>query len=202
MDDRDLVLSFSDGLALDFANTRYWRGSPEPTERLHSVSDLLDWCAQTGGIPARAIEPLRKSLVADATAAATIVAEARALRETVYGIFRMVAEGKKPREDELRALNRALATTPPRRELRKKQSGFGWALSEDEGALSRLLAPVLWSASDLLASERVARVRRCANDACLWLFLDDSKSGNRRWCSMSACGNRAKAHRHYLRQKA
>ena len=31
--------------------------------------------------------------------------------------------------------------------------------------------------------------------------LDKSKSSNRRWCSMSACGNRAKAHRHYLRQK-
>ena len=50
--------------------------------------------------------------------------------------------------------------------------------------------------------ERLDRVRRCANDVCLWLFLDDSKSGNRRWCSMSACGNRAKAHRHYARKKA
>jgi predicted RNA-binding Zn ribbon-like protein len=48
----------------------------------------------------------------------------------------------------------------------------------------------------------LARVRHCANERCLWLFLDDSKSGTRRWCSMSACGNRAKAHRHYARQKA
>jgi predicted RNA-binding Zn ribbon-like protein len=44
-------------------------------------------------------------------------------------------------------------------------------------------------------------VRECANDKCLWLFLDDSKNGTRRWCSMSACGNRAKAHRHYARLK-
>ena len=33
-----------------------------------------------------------------------------------------------------------------------------------------------------------------------WLFLDDSKSANRRWCSMSSCGNRAKAHRHYMKK--
>ena len=51
------------------------------------------------------------------------------------------------------------------------------------------------------SSRRLARVRRCANDKCRWVFLDDSKSANRRWCSMSACGNRAKAHRHYARRR-
>ena len=64
-----------------------------------------------------------------------------------------------------------------------------------------LLAPALWSAGDLLTGPQLARVRECANDKCLWLFLDESKNGTRRWCSMSACGNRAKAHRHYLRSK-
>jgi predicted RNA-binding Zn ribbon-like protein len=64
-----------------------------------------------------------------------------------------------------------------------------------------LLAPVLWSAADLLVGPQIPRVRQCANPACGWLFLDTSKGGNRRWCSMSACGNRAKAHRHYMRHK-
>jgi predicted RNA-binding Zn ribbon-like protein len=62
-------------------------------------------------------------------------------------------------------------------------------------------APVLWSAADILVGPDSARVRECANNRCLWLFLDDSKNGTRRWCSMQACGNRAKAHRHYLRQR-
>lgn len=39
-------------------------------------------------------------------------------------------------------------------------------------------------------------VRRCANPACVLLFLDLSKSGRRRWCDMATCGNRAKAARH------
>ena len=46
------------------------------------------------------------------------------------------------------------------------------------------------------------RIRRCANDQCLWLFIDTSKGGTRRWCDMSACGNRAKARRHYSKIKA
>jgi predicted RNA-binding Zn ribbon-like protein len=45
------------------------------------------------------------------------------------------------------------------------------------------------------------RVRRCANEKCLWLFVDESKNGTRRWCDMTACGNRAKARRHYLKIK-
>jgi predicted RNA-binding Zn ribbon-like protein len=59
------------------------------------------------------------------------------------------------------------------------------------------LAPVLWSAAELLLNAPHRRIRRCANDRCLWLFVDTSKSGTRRWCDMSSCGNRAKAARHY-----
>lgn len=66
---------------------------------------------------------------------------------------------------------------------------------------SALLTPMLWSAADLLTGTLLGRVRECANDKCLWLFLDESKNGTRRWCSMKACGNRAKAHRHYTRLK-
>jgi predicted RNA-binding Zn ribbon-like protein len=36
------------------------------------------------------------------------------------------------------------------------------------------------------------RYRICPADDCLEAFLDDSRSGNRRWCSMELCGNRAK----------
>jgi predicted RNA-binding Zn ribbon-like protein len=35
----------------------------------------------------------------------------------------------------------------------------------------------------------------------MWLFVDESKNGTRRWCDMTACGNRAKARRHYLRSR-
>jgi predicted RNA-binding Zn ribbon-like protein len=38
----------------------------------------------------------------------------------------------------------------------------------------------------------VARVRECAGEDCGALFLDTSRPGTRRWCSMDTCGNRAK----------
>lgn len=41
------------------------------------------------------------------------------------------------------------------------------------------------------------RIRRCANPDCVLWFLDVSRPGTRRWCSMAGCGNREKARRHY-----
>ena len=62
---------------------------------------------------------------------------------------------------------------------------------------------MLWqiarSAVELLTSDEVRRVKQC--DRCDWLFLDRSRNQKRRWCSMSACGNRVKMSRRYARTK-
>jgi predicted RNA-binding Zn ribbon-like protein len=68
--------------------------------------------------------------------------------------------------------------------------------------VAALLALVWWSAADLVLATDRLRLRCCANPRCGWLFLDDSKAGTRRWCSMSACGNRAKVQRHAQRQRS
>jgi predicted RNA-binding Zn ribbon-like protein len=49
-------------------------------------------------------------------------------------------------------------------------------------------------------SHKLDRVRSCQGDTCGWLFLDMSKNRSRRWCSMSDCGNTAKARRYYHRK--
>ncbi|MFI0711648.1 CGNR zinc finger domain-containing protein [Streptomyces inhibens] len=62
-----------------------------------------------------------------------------------------------------------------------------------------------WTAArDYLDLLRAApdRIRSCAHEACILHFFDTSRNGTRRWCSMSACGNRAKASRHYAKTHA
>jgi predicted RNA-binding Zn ribbon-like protein len=178
-----------DDLCLAYANTRYWRGTAAPTEQLSSRDDLLRWAAATERLPARMIVHLR--------AAAISLGDAISLREVIFRIFAATARGRQPAGHDLLALNAALAAAPPRQCLRLG----GWEIGTPDPSVSVLLTPTLWSAADLLVGTRLQRVRQCANPECGWLFLDGSKSGNRRWCSMSACGNRAKAHRHYQRQK-
>jgi predicted RNA-binding Zn ribbon-like protein len=132
---------------------------------------------------------------------AALFAEAIALREALYRIFTAVAQHTSPAAGDLALLNKALAAAPKRAELIEKDGAYLWRVEQLRPQLADLLAPVLWTAGDMVAEPRRDRVRLCANDKCVWLFLDDSKGGTRRWCSMSACGNRAKAHRHYERKK-
>ncbi|MEV5875315.1 CGNR zinc finger domain-containing protein [Streptomyces sp. NPDC052101] len=54
------------------------------------------------------------------------------------------------------------------------------------------LALVARDALQLVISPALDRVRDCAGAACGALFLDTSRPGSRRWCSMDTCGNRAK----------
>lgn len=170
-------------LCLEFANTRYWRGQATPTETLNAPADLATW------------------VKAPKTPVQQEFEQALALRETLHRLFDAVAQGKAPASRDFEALNVALAAAPARATLKRGKEGFDWDLDTKSGTALALLAPVLWSAGDLLASAKLAKVRRCANPECLYLFLDESRAGKRRWCMMSSCGNRAKARRHYHKSK-
>lgn len=189
-----------DDLCLDFANTRYWRGSAAATETLNAPSDLLDWAAGSGGADLGLVAVLRGRWRDHPQDGAIGLAQALRWREALYAVVAAVTDGTEPPADDLAALNDALARAPVRGRVQRLDGRFAWAVPA-AGGVEAVLAPVLWSAGDLLTGGRLNRVRRCANDKCRWVFLDDSKSANRRWCSMSACGNRAKAHRHYVRRR-
>jgi len=195
------VLPVRTDLCVDYANTRYWRGTAPVTEELRGLPDVLAWHAAQKAVPADAVAALKAWWDERPRQADGVFAEALALREALYRIFSATALGATPAAVDLEALNQALARTPPRTQLRHTDAGYAWQVAKLRPVVSDLLAPVLWSAADLLTNTRLARVRRCANDKCLYLFVDDSRNGTRRWCSMSMCGNRAKAHRHYAKSK-
>ena len=175
-------------LCLEFANTRYWRGQPTPTETLNSTEDLSAWAA---GNVSKDVRPLARREFERAID----------VREAIYRVFDATARDKPPAAADLQSLNELLATSPARTTLKRERNGFAWAVDGRGSTALGQLAPVLWSAGDLLTGAKLDKVKRCANPECGWLFLDDSRAGKRRWCSMQSCGNRAKARRHYHRSR-
>jgi predicted RNA-binding Zn ribbon-like protein len=188
-------------LCLDFANTLSWRGTIQPSETLHGLDDLLAWCDSVALQDGPTIERLGGWWRGHPRPGAAAFGEAIALRETIYRLLRAAALSGEARSHDLDRLGLALAAAPPRIRLNHRGDGYAWQIRQPAPSVPGLLAPVLWSAGDLLTGPHLQRVRQCANDKCRWLFLDSSKIGNRRWCSMSMCGNRAKAQRHYLRAR-
>lgn len=63
-----------------------------------------------------------------------------------------------------------------------------------------LLVDVVMDAVDMVR-EHPGRVRACAAEDCPVVFLDESRNGSRRWCSMDSCGARAKASAYYRRRR-
>ncbi len=196
---RHLIVVPRRDLGLDFANTVAWRGST-PTESLLTIGDLLTWLVASRTVPQPVAGELNNWFEAHPTQAAAVFDAAIEMRETIYRLLRSVALESPPAREDLQRLNRALIAAEPRAILDLADNHFGWRINA-KPTVGGILAAVLWSAGDILVGADSGRLRECANDRCLWLFLDDSKNGTRRWCSMQACGNRAKAHRHYLRKK-
>lgn len=84
--------------------------------------------------------------------------------------------------------------------LRPAESAYELvATTGDE--LDQVLWPMLRAATELATSPALERVRSCPGEDCGWLFLDTSKAGRRRWCSMAICGNRLKTKRHRARAR-
>ncbi|RZT87818.1 putative RNA-binding Zn ribbon-like protein [Pseudonocardia sediminis] len=74
--------------------------------------------------------------------------------------------------------------------------GIAWSLTTPDGTRTAVRAVLAW---DRLARDLPGRLRPCANSDCRLYFVDRSRPGTGRWCSMAVCGNRMKARRHHIR---
>lgn len=183
-------------LCLDFGNTATYSGNTVLHDFLTSYRDLLTWGGRAGLI-ARAELRTRLAWAASHPEAASAVLEsARRLRAAIRALFR--ASPSADNLGHLAAINAALADAGS---CRIAPGGRGYVFAANADALRWLTGPVAISAAELATSEDARRVRACAGDGCEWLFLDTSRNGTRRWCSMASCGNRAKARSHYARTR-
>jgi predicted RNA-binding Zn ribbon-like protein len=105
--------------------------------------------------------------------------------------------GDEPSPDTVAAANAVLDALP----VFIGMGGDRPALSPAPGLPpgERALAALAIAWSELRTTGDAARLKRCAEHTCGWVFWDVSKNRSRRWCSMRVCGNRAKARRHAVR---
>lgn len=69
----------------------------------------------------------------------------------------------------------------------------------NDDTVELLLARLLLGVADAVTDGTWHRLKACSN--CRWVVYDTSKNQSARWCSMSACGGRAKVRRHRARTR-
>lgn len=188
-------------LALDFANTWEDRTS-SAADKLGGYPDLVAFAAVAGILDPPQADALAARARARPAAAAGAMAAAVALREALYRIFSSHAAGSAAEARDLERLSATVARAAARLGLEPEGGGFAWRWRGSDTSLEAPLAPIAWSAAELLTGGDLGRLRECDGARCNWLFLDRSRNSSRRWCSMESCGNRAKARRHYRRTRA
>jgi predicted RNA-binding Zn ribbon-like protein len=164
-------------LALDLLNTQ-WMASGAPADLLATMEGTRAWLAAAGlaGAPApetRDALVTARQAIRDVLTAPGGPAALKSLNEVLgHGCLR-------------------LSISPP--------ASPEQTLDVDDPAWR----PAVMAAANLLEllTQAPDRIRRCQHPACVLWFYDTTRNGTRRWCSMTTCGNRAKAHRHYDRAR-
>ena len=196
----EYLASDSEMLCLNLANTVDWHASDHPVEMLNTYSDLLTWAVHYKVITPERAERLWQGSQQHPDLAKATLARARALRETIYRIFRAIAHNEVVDDDDVRILNETVQQPLGYLGVARVDSAFEWQWHDGGDDLDQMLWPVVYSAMRLLTAEDLSRVGQCADDrGCGWLFYDRSRNRSRRWCSMETCGNRAKSARFHDR---
>ncbi|MGW1886797.1 CGNR zinc finger domain-containing protein [Streptomyces sp. NPDC001970] len=173
-------------LSVDLLNTR-WMDTDGRHDLLDSVDGLSVW--------------LGSPLVREALGYRPVPAGRDTLDRLLQAraaLDALVASPAQPSAEAVDALNAVLEHGRVRHLL-----GSGGRPEDDAEVDDPSWLPA-WSAAEnwlRLLADRPDRIRPCANHECLLHFYDVSKNGTRRWCSMAGCGNRAKAQRHYARNR-
>lgn len=180
-EDRDGFRFRGGSNAIDLAATLRARLSASPRELLDTPEDLARWLV-SAGMARSAPKPKAEDL-----------ATARLLREAIY-VLAGTRRGSKA-EAARKTLNRiasGVAAVP------RLQPNGTMSLEGNAGALLVTLAR---EAVQLLGSDAAKLIKQCESPVCTLYFLDHSRRGDRRWCSMSGCGNKAKVDAFRRRQR-
>jgi predicted RNA-binding Zn ribbon-like protein len=179
-------------VTLDFLNTAEERGHPDAGDALLTPADLRLWGQRH--------ELISRSAAGKPDERAEL-RRAREVRELLYALFFAHVHERPASKDQFAQLARFAASAYSAASLQPADDGsasWRWRRSE----LSTIRHVVVAGAIDLLRSDPYPRLKQCPGEHCGWFFLDTTKRGNRRWCSMSECGQEAKDERRRVRRQA
>jgi predicted RNA-binding Zn ribbon-like protein len=180
----ELAFRFASGrLCLEFVMTVGDRRT-RAYERLRGEADLARWVVAAGLVDE---EPRVTARQLDG---------ARVLREAIHDLARAAVADKPLSPADIETVN-AWAARP---DLAPQLFGSGEVEhSPGRETVEACLSSVARDAAHLLGDDDRHRLRECDGDGCGVLFFDSSRAGNRRWCSDSVCGNRARVTAHRRR---
>lgn len=156
------------------------------TDALGTPRQLHDWLAAAGEIHAG------EKVTREAHRRAI------AVREGIRALG--LANNDRPlQRDVVAAMNRAARQSTL---IPTVKDAATWQLQPARRGVDGFLAGLVGTVVTTMADGSWSRVKACGNDACQWLFFDQSRNHSGTWCSMAECGSRMKARAYRARRRA
>jgi len=194
----DGFLFVGNHLALDFLNTRPVLADG-PKELLRDVDALVRWLVASGVLPRQDGKTLARKW-RDMPQAPLFLRELLKFRERLRAMVVRQEAGFSVSTAFIAELNSLLKQYPSRIALQRKGEKLDLDAAFETEKPNDVWAPIATAVAELLSNLPPARLRKC--EACVVHFLDTSKKGSRRWCSMNICGNKIKVAAYQKRKRA
>ena len=194
----DEFLFVGNHLALDFLNTKLvLAGSPK--ELLPDVDAVVRWLVASGLLTRTKGKALAKTW-RDTPQAGVLLRKLLEFREGLRAVVVRQEAGFSVSNAFIAELNSLLKQHPGVIALQREGEKLGLETAFELEKPDDVWAPIAIAVAELLSDVSPARLRKC--EACIVHFLDTSKKGSRRWCSMNICGNRIKVAAYQRRKRA
>ena len=175
----------SGNLSLDLVNTELVsRGQRQ--DLLLSEGDVLDWISVIKGKNSYLENQLYLKIEERIQKVFAGILE---MRTILRKKFELIADGNPIPDEFIAYLENKIEKSPFTYKL-SDQKLVPIPVGEAEDILQSYIA---FDTLTLIAENKLSSLKRCSNDDCVLLFIDES--GRRKWCSMKICGNRKKVAR-------
>jgi predicted RNA-binding Zn ribbon-like protein len=187
---------------LDFVNSGLHTHKGEIAERLHCYQDLLTLAGRVLLLDKKILGILNSQAIRHPKEAQAVLETALRVRLSMQEIFGSIADRKVQKMDKtaLDKFNAFIAGAVSKQAFAVHKGALQLTLIQPEKELVQPLNAFILSAYELLRNKDQQYIKRCGR--CQWLFLDETKSHRRKWCSMKDCGSIVKSSRYYKRKKS
>jgi predicted RNA-binding Zn ribbon-like protein len=187
-------------LYLDFVNTDKMRDG-QRFDALENFADLVAWALAVNLLDETQARELLENW-SERAETGDFFREAIGFRNLLREMTKAIVAGRRIENPAIEAINAQLKKQSGFAELERTEKGFEKQFRFDFSRPENLLRPVAEAAADFLSYGNFDLLKKCGNSQCVLYFYDTTKNHRRRWCSMTACGNKAKVSAFYRRQKS
>ncbi|WP_446741972.1 CGNR zinc finger domain-containing protein [Silvibacterium acidisoli] len=169
-----------------------------PTELLSDYPAFERWLIASGTVTFAEEKAVLRSWRGSAETQ-IFLHEVIAFRERLRGAVVRIEGGHLPTDGFLSELNTLLLRHPTHALVCRHGKTLIRQTRDELSQPSDLWTRLAESTAQLIVEADHSRLRQC--EACVLHFLDTSKKGSRRWCSMNICGNKLKVAAYQQRRR-